>query len=307
MKRILTCLLVLTLLAALAGCAGGLTPANPSKPTMPHSQNDTTEPDVTLTPPETVEPTSGALETETFPPESSEEPSDIPESSEENAGGFTPELEAAYALLTETYSAEGEYTVASGDYSYESYYSYHLPHLIPTTEGANEINMAIADRFAAEIEESLDYISQGIGSGLLSVGWYLYCYDDVMSLIVTESYDWEWAGYEVYYYDMATGEALTQQQMLERIVLTEEDFLDGVRKDAVLTFETQYSGLSSAQREEIGYEDLIAHQASDELINFNFLRFYVDEAGHIGVFTPIVSVAGADWYYRLLYPEFSMG
>ena len=117
----------------------------------------------------------------------------------------------------------------------------------------------------------------------------------------------DFAGYEVYYYDMNSGEELSPQQMLERIVLTEEEFLDGVRTAATARFEDQYSSISESDRETYGYYELLAYQKSDELINLELDKFYWDDGGNLGVFVPIASYAGAAWYYQLLYPTFRMG
>lgn len=314
MKRWISLLLALVLVLALCGCASKKTRSDPavSGGTVPGGDAPATEPVQTVptapyTDPAQTEPPQTDAPDDTTQPTDEPTPSAPPASTEENAGGFTPELQRAYDMIQETYQADGEYMMYPGEsYSYTSSYSYHVPNLLPNTPGAAQINEQIAARFASEAEESLDYISRGIGTALLSINWYIFIYDHVLQIVVTDAMDYAWVEYEVYYYDMDTGEALSPEQMLDRIVLTEDEFLAGVREAAKEQFMQQFSDLTEQQKQDYGFYDQLENQ-NNEYETMEYIRFYVDEAGHIGVYAPVASLAGAAWYYQNLYPTFRMG
>lgn len=306
MKRCFALLLTLVMLLSLCACAEkkpGADPAGSGPDATP--AGDETKPTETAPDTAETEPTATDAEPEATEPEPTATEPAPPESSEENAGGFTAEYERAYDMIQETYAADGSYT---DDYGNSCTYYYHLPNLIPTTPGANSINEKLADRFSEEITNSLAAISEGQDTVLRDVSWFLFIYDGVINLVVDEHIDWGDANYyEVYYYDMNTGAELTPQQMLARITLTEEDFLDGAREACVRQYESQFGNLTAEQKETAGYDTMLAYQKSDELINFEMLKLFVDDGGNVGVYAPIASLAGAAYYYQLLYPSFNMG
>ena len=286
MKRLLAFALALVMLFAFVGCQTS-TPSSTQDP-MPKPSMRPDEP-------------TEAAETQTLPtlPSVETEPGpDAPEQGDENDD---------WGDLTRAYQI-----VQMGYYYENGEYCYRLPTVEADTAGAKAINDAIREAFGKDVEEAAKALEENtdpylVVTGLCDTDWYLVVWDGVISLIVSAAYEGDWTAYEVYYYDMHSGASLTKQEMLDRIVLTDEFFLEGVRQAAKDYFEAMYVDLPEETREGLGYYDMLARLDTDELINMDMVNFAVDTGVTVSVFAPVPSLAGADYYYHVLYPSFAMG
>lgn len=285
MKQMIAMLLALAMLFAFAGCQASQSAVvqDPATATSaaPEAETPAAQPQ--------EEPTLPAVETQ---------PADLPEQGDEN--GDWDDLTQAYQLVETGYAYE------NGNYSYR------LPTIHADTAGARAINEAVNAEFTAQAMESAQAISENsdpntIVTGICSTDWFLTVWDGVISLVVSANYEGDWTEYKVYYYDMAAGTQLTKAEMLERIVLTEDEFLEGAREAARERYISQYADIPEETREQAGYYEFITMLDGDEIINMNMVEFAVDTGATITVFAPVPSLAGASYYYQMLYPTFRMG
>lgn len=139
-------------------------------------------------------------------------------------------------IITENYAEDGHYT-DSLDNSWT--YSYHVPQLTADTAGARAINAAIDEKFGDPVRGALKDMQQALSLGCVSVSWKSYRYEDVLSLVVKAEADWEFTDYAVYLYDAGRGVQLTTAELLEKLGVAQETFLDGLRRSAAAAFDEQ--------------------------------------------------------------------
>lgn len=104
--------------------------------------------------------------------------------------------------------------------------------------------------------------------------------------------------YNVYLYDIASGQQLTTEDLLKTLNVDEQAFLEAVRRAAADKFDTQYGAIAGGDMDEFLTERR-DWTLSDENINMD-VRTYADGAGKLHVVLPIGSIAGADSYEQVL-------
>lgn len=214
----------------------------------------------------------------------------------ENAGGFLDE-----APVEDGYEASGTYTDSFGT---EFAYDYELPVLQGNSASVQAINQAISDDFQGKIDQALDSIRTQGGTDLMSVDWEAGTYGGLVCIRVFETYAFGFTDYGIYYYDAFKDEVLNQDQVLEQMGISRDRFLEATREAARACVEEDGSQLTDEEKKEWGFDNVLNWTISDENISYENLRIFVDEERNIGVVLPIGSMAGADWYYRAVYPVF---
>ena len=119
-----------------------------------------------------------------------------------------------------------------------------------------------------------------------------------MSLVVSCGWDADMDSYNVYLYDIASGQQLTTEDLLKTLNVDEQAFLEAVRRAAADKFDTQYGAIAGGDMDEFLTERR-DWTLSDENINMD-VRTYADGAGNLHVVLPIGSIAGADSYEQVL-------
>ena len=221
---------------------------------------------------------------------------ELAETDIENAGGF---LEAA--PVETGYQKSGVYQDSFGS---EFTYDFSLPVLEGDTENIRAINQAISDEFQGEIDEALASIETEGGTDLYSIGWEAGVYGGLVCIRVVKSYNYGFAVFAIYYYDAFRDQILTQDEVLEQIQISKEHFVEATRDAVQLYMEEECASLSSQQKEDYGYYDALNWTLSEDNLYYENIRVFIDEDGDIGVVLPVGSVAGADWYYRAISPDF---
>lgn len=211
-------------------------------------------------------------------------------------------------LVYETYSDSGEFEMKYDDGATDIfYYSFHLPHISDSTQGAREINRSIDEHFGALIEQEYAAMSENWFPSYSCVGWYPSFYQELLVLVITAESLMDFSDYGVYCYNVTTGEWLQGSALLEYLYIDEQEFLEATREAAQECFISYYGDLPEEDRELYGYDECLAWTVSDENIDLDNLLFYPDENGEIVVIACIGSMAGADWYYHYVFPEISYG
>jgi hypothetical protein len=218
----------------------------------------------------------------------------------ENSQGSSPENDLVYndELIKEICSEEGSYT-DEVDNTYQ--YSYHVPALIADTPDAQSINDKLSRIVSERVEGEMSCMKQGVSLTCLSVSWKSYWSGSWVFLVVKEESDWEFDDYTVFCYDFETGKQVTNEEVLKSLGVSQQEFLDAMGEAAEVFYQDFYREIPEEERENFGYNQQLAWTLSDENLNLD-LMMYLDEKGALAVITPIGSLAGASWYYHVLYP-----
>ena len=220
--------------------------------------------------------------------------------------GFWPAEEEVYLNMTQLtamgyvsdyYDLSGEYT---DQYGTDYYYSYRLPLFLEEEGDLAAINDAIRDQFVPIIEEELAAMEANEFLTMENVDWNLYVTEDIVTLYIhTFSYMVEY--HQTYYYDLRTNSRTDSRELIKRLGMEEQEFLDTVRDAAEACFIEAFSGLPEEDREAYGYYDYLEWTLSDEAVNFD-LPIFVDSVGNLCVCARIGSLAGASEFWATLYP-----
>ena len=197
--------------------------------------------------------------------------------------------------ITELYDEDIDYTDGVGN---SGYYTYRVPQIAANTQGAADINKSIEETYSPIVKEVLDNVSGVFSLSCLYVTWATYQYGDILSLVVSCGWDGDVNRYDVYLYDIASGQQLTTSDLLKVMSVDEAAFLETVRRAAAEKFDTQYGAIAGGDTDEFLAERR-DWTLSDENINMD-VRTYVDGAGKLHVVLPIGSIAGADSYEQVL-------
>ncbi len=196
--------------------------------------------------------------------------------------------------IEELYSEDFDYTASWGG----SYHlSFHVPQIAADTQGAADINRAIEETYIPIITEEMGYVSDGTQVFTLSITWETYQYNNILSLVVCESGVMEVDHYNVYLYDIASGQQLTTADLLSALNVDDTTFLNALRQAAAERFDGQYNPIPAHS------EEFLAERRewtlSDENIRMD-VPAYADASGTLYVVLPIGSIAGASEYEQIL-------
>lgn len=201
------------------------------------------------------------------------------------------------SLLEEASFTAGTYT---GDGNVTDY-SYAIPRIAADTEGARAINEAIDDYFGACVREEKENMEGGCSIIAYSIGYVGHVWEDVLTVEVPLKNNWGCHEWGIYCYSTATGEWLTTAMVLERMGISQEEFLDTCRETFRQTFIDQNYNpdWTEEQRANLHYDKILEEASSDRYVNME-LKAYPDSSGRLVVIAPIASIAGSDFYYQVL-------
>lgn len=215
----------------------------------------------------------------------------------EEAVTETVSRDKALSYVEARYDLSGEYT---DRYETTYDYCYRMPQFYGDDAAVMAVNGQIQERFAPIIEEELSAMAQNEFLSFAEVSFESNVHEDVLYLhIYAKTFDWE--EHSAYYYDTKTGEFLTTQQVLDRLLIDQNYFLEAVREYALAAFEETFSDLSEEYKEEAGYYEMMEWTVSDAAVNFD-LPIYVDAFGSVAVHAKIGSMAGSGIIWETLRP-----
>ena len=196
--------------------------------------------------------------------------------------------------IEEMYSEDFDYTDSMGN---SGHYTYRVPQIAADTQGAADINRAIEETYGPIVREVLESVSGGFSVIWTSIRWETYQYDNILSLVVFYSFDIGGDHYNVYLYDIASGQQLTTADLLSALNVDDTAFLNALRQAAAERFDGQYNNLPA------NAEEFLAERRewtlSDENIKMD-VPAYADASGTLYVVLPIGSIAGASEYEQIL-------
>lgn len=209
----------------------------------------------------------------------------------------TPDTSYEAPQITELYNEDFDYTDGVGN---SGHYTYRVPQIEADTQGAETINKAISDEYGPIIDSVLETVADKVSLSCFYVAWEKYQYENILSLVVSCGWDADVNSYNVYLYDIASGQQLTTADLLKALNMDEPAFLEAVRR-AAAKFDAQYGAIAGSDTDEFLAERR-DWTLSDENVNMD-VRTYADGAGKLHVVLPIGSIAGADSYEQVLTLE----
>lgn len=207
----------------------------------------------------------------------------------------TPDASYKAPQITELYNEDFDYTDGVGN---SGHYAYRVPQIEADTQGAEAINKAISDAYTPIVNGVLEDVSDKVSLSCFYVAWESYQYENILSLVVSCGWDADVNEYNVYLYDIASGQQLTTADLLKALDVEETAFLEAVRRAAAAKFDTQYGAIAGGDTDAFLTERR-DWTLSDENINMS-VRTYADGDGKLHVVLPIGSIAGADSYEQVL-------
>lgn len=207
----------------------------------------------------------------------------------------TPDASYEAPQITELYNEDFDYTDGVGN---SGHYAYRVPQIEADTQGAEAINKAISDAYTPIVNGVLEDVSDKVSLSCFYVAWESYQYENILSLVVSCGWDADVNEYNVYLYDIASGQQLTTADLLKALNVDETVFLEAVRRAAAAKFDTQYGAIAGGDTDEFMTERR-DWTLSDENISMD-VRTYADGDGKLHVVLPIGSIAGADSYEQVL-------
>ena len=239
------------------------------------------------------EPSAPSEQTEPAVPASTEAQGETQTTEYEEPGAYLGPLELMGNLMYE----EGEFTDEYGDLY--TYY-FDLPLILDDSADAAAINREIEETFGADIRNTKEEMEQGLTPSVFSISYYGEAWEDVLTVVVKENTIFDIERYGIYCYDSATRTRLTTPMLLEKMGISQKDFLAACEDRFIQYFKDEYSELPADRREEVGYYDALARVASSRFVNMDLMA-YPDWDGDIVVIAPIVSLAGPDYRYHPIW------
>ena len=216
----------------------------------------------------------------------------------EGSGYFWPVEEAFFTVLqpdkalgyvVEHFHEQGDYT---DQYGLEYSYYYSMPNFYYSeNKDLKEINRQITDFYYPIIEMEKQAMDAGEILTYDLVDWQAASYNGVLFLHVY-AYTYDWEEHDVFYIDVETMEQLRPEEMLERLGIAEDEFLDAARTKAEKYFVNFFSEIPEEDREDFGYYDCLEQTVSDDFVNLD-LPIFVDNVGQITVYLKLSSMAGS--------------
>ena len=203
----------------------------------------------------------------------------------------------ALSYLYNSYHRTGQYT---DQYGTEYSYRYALPQFYGYSEAVTEVNQTLTDTFFPFIEMEEAAMEAGEFLSYDTVNWEAEIFEGVLYLhIYAVSFNWE--EHAAFYLDVATGDFLDTEQVLDRLLIDPGYFLQAVKDGAEEVFLELHKEIPKEDREKYGYYDMLQWTVSQEAVNFD-LPIFVDRCGSIAVYAKIGTLAGAGIMWEILRP-----
>ncbi len=199
------------------------------------------------------------------------------------------DADMALGYIVESYFEMGSYT---DQYGNEYSYYYSLPNFYESGHrDLKRINQLIDGFYWPIIETELNAMEVGEFLTYDYVDWQSACYNGILFFHVF-AYTYDWEEHAVFYIDLETMEELSPEEMLERMGIGEDEFVETARVRAEDIFVSYFSEIPEEDRDAYGYYECLEDTLSDDNINLD-IPIFVDNRGDITVYLPICSMAGS--------------
>lgn len=210
--------------------------------------------------------------------------------------GADPDFKADDSLITELYSEDGSYKDRDG---VEYTYSYHVPQIVSDNPGAKTINERIAEKYGTYVEYGNDAMKEGYGYSFPNISWERYWHGSRLFLkISTETFGW--SEFDIICYDFAADMEVEPEEIIADLGVSEEEWTSALRKASVHEFDKEFTdNINRRNYYNNGVQELRARLISEGFVNLE-RQVYINDKDEVIVIVPILSPAGAGYYYREL-------
>lgn len=170
-------------------------------------------------------------------------------------------------------------------------FSYRVPRI--QIDGFDDLNREIEDTYQDIIAEATQ---SGADPYCERIIWWVCWSGETCALIIVSSYPSDCRYYQVYNFNVITGERIDNETLMEFAGIDPEEFTEQAKAAAEQCYTQKYS---YAEKDEF-YEAQLNATVSDERINPD-MRMYLEADGTLMLISPIGSLAGADSYEEF-YP-----
>ncbi len=199
-------------------------------------------------------------------------------------------------LISELYSID--YQNPEDEYANASI---HVPQINCDTADANVINDEIQRFYRPLVEDSIESFEMDGYYMWDDIGWEVYVDDDsTFSLLIHRSTQGFNGGYDVYNFSAVTGKVVSNSEILAKMDLTEDEFIELATSVVTDEFNRRISYADLSQ-EWAGttFGDMLAESTSSDVINAD-MPMFIDEDGGLSIVTRINSLGGTDYEYIIL-------
>lgn len=210
---------------------------------------------------------------------------------------------------------ESKEIVYSSYSKYSSEYSYSIPYINIDSVDAKKINTEIESYYKPLVEEELKNESEGLSVIMGNIKYNSYINDNILSVVVSNTYPNDCIYYKVYNLDIYNGTVITNTDIISLKNMTESKFLDKLKELYENEFISAYGSkeklINNMRNAPAGWtESELQEQAKfyDEQFNKTISTnnysiktpMFLNENGKISVIAKIYSMAGADSYEHIL-------
>lgn len=216
-----------------------------------------------------------------------------------------PQFQADDSLIEELYGESGSYTDSFGT-AYD--YDWQIPQIRSDSEDAQDLNRYFANYFGAYVQTEKAHMQAKESLQYTKVTWERYWHGSRLFLKLTADSGSE-RDMDAVCFDFASGKRVDNRELLSELGISEDAYLKMLRKAVLQIFDSRYT--DHMKRREFydgGGQGLRAHAISPQLLNVD-RPLYIGEQEELTAIVPIVSVAGAAWYFEEipLKPEQNAG
>lgn len=215
---------------------------------------------------------------------------------------YEPEMRIAFdrtdamCYVTEVCGLDG--VVLEYEGSFLEYY-YLLPAFLGNTDTVETLNQEMHAEFGPLIEDACADIDRGERPTWEMVYWEHFTVDTIVGILLC-TYSEYTSYYMGFYYDTATDTRVYPRDVLQRLGLDEEAYLENLRNRTLESFESYHYDVSEEEKAWLDYDSCLAWTMSEDHLNLD-CPLMVDMFGNIVTYVEMETIYEyrwevVDWY-----------
>ena len=172
---------------------------------------------------------------------------------------------------------------------------YRIPEVLIDSGAVRDFNSSLKTNLLPEVIDARETLAAGFSLTLMDISYHAYLRNNILTVVTSVDYDFDWTDYYVLVVDVTTGTVLNNVQVGERFGLTEEE-LDKKIRDAVRGMFGNYEVSEYITRSEI---DTMMNATLSEG-NVSQAKVFPSSDGELYMICKIYVLAGAGEYYYLI-------
>lgn len=175
-------------------------------------------------------------------------------------------------------------------------FSYQIPQFNVGSESAKSVNQRMVDDILPYVESEFETMALDCSLTHGRIGYEVFEYGDIVSVLVTIPYDNDVRYYYTYSYDFENDKEVTNAELLALHGMTEEGFVEAACKMEEEYWTKMCESVPENSEDREWFQEAIEETKARTTTD---LPMYLDADGTLKVFVPFPSMAGASWYYEL--------